>query len=88
MSCFKVKFFIVALPYCAILSFFLHSGSNCFYEIHIQLRQFKEFRSIKNEVIKEAKAMFSEPNNNEKKTNNYIVLTKYQQLRYLAYLRE
>lgn len=32
----------------------------------------KEFRSIKNEVIKEAKAMFSEINNNsERKTNNY-----------------
>lgn len=37
----------------------------------ISLSKNKEFRSIKNEVIKEAKAMFSETNNNEKKTNNY-----------------
>ena len=37
----------------------------------IPLSKNKEFRSIKNEVIKEAKAMFSETNNNEKKTNNY-----------------
>ena len=37
----------------------------------IPLSKNKEFRSIKNEVIKEAKVMFSEPNNNEKKTNNY-----------------
>lgn len=37
----------------------------------IPLSKNKEFRSIKNEVIKEAKAMFSEPNNNEKKANNY-----------------
>ena len=38
----------------------------------IPLSKNKEFRSIKNEVIKEAKAMFSEINNNsERKTNNY-----------------
>ncbi len=37
----------------------------------IPLSKNKEFRSIKNEVIKEAKVMFSETNNNEKKTNNY-----------------
>ena len=37
----------------------------------IPLSENKEFRSIKNEVIKEAKVMFSETNNNEKKTNNY-----------------
>lgn len=36
----------------------------------IPLSKNKEFRSIKNEVIKEAKVMFSETNNNEKKTNN------------------
>lgn len=35
----------------------------------IPLSKNKEFRSIKNEVIKEAKAMFSEINNSEKKTN-------------------
>lgn len=38
----------------------------------IPLSKNKEFRSIKNEVIKEAKAMFSEiDNNSERKTNNY-----------------
>lgn len=37
----------------------------------IPLSKNKKFRSIKNEVIKEAKVMFSETNNNEKKTNNY-----------------
>lgn len=38
----------------------------------IPLSKNKEFRSIKNEVIKEAKVMFSEINNNsERETNNY-----------------
>ena len=37
----------------------------------IPLSKNKEFRSIKNEVINEAKAMFSEINNSEKKTNYY-----------------
>lgn len=38
----------------------------------IPLSKNKEFRSIKNEVIKEAKAMFSETNNSEKQYTNYI----------------